>query len=143
MRSRISVLVLLACCANLVWSGAIALAQTTTSRNAPYEQVGTDRIPWVWMKNAPSCKAVRYASTGDKAVKASAGALCGFLAATGTSVTVIVYDNAGATCNTGGTQVSGTITLTNGRYEPFPGDLANGICVTVGGTNPDITVFYR
>ena len=85
--------------------------------------------------------AVLYTTTGDKNVKSSAGELVGVLSNSGTSVTVAIYDDADGTCNSN--QTNGTITLTNGAFVKLPSRHSNGICVTVGGTSPNITVYYK
>lgn len=87
------------------------------------------------------CTPSYHTTTGDKNIKASAGELCGFINATGTSVTVTVYDDADGTCNSN--QRTGTITLTNGQALDVPIKTSNGICVTVGGTSPTLTVRAR
>lgn len=148
--SALAVAISLALVGQVVYGQSVA-----TPRNQPRESVGNDQVPWVWMKNllffedatlqharvSGACKMVRYTTAADQSVKGSGGTICGFLAVNGTT-TVTVWDNAGATCASGGTQRSGVLTLTAGRFEPFPGELTSGLCVTVGGT-ADVTVFYR
>lgn len=85
--------------------------------------------------------AVRYTTTGDKNVKASAGEVVGILAASGTSVTAVIWDDADGTCSSN--QLSGTLALTNGTFLKFPSRHSTGICITVGGTSPVVTVFYK
>lgn len=85
--------------------------------------------------------AVLYTSTGDKNVKSSAGELVGLLAASGTSVTAVIYDDADGTCSSG--VISGTLSLTNGTFLKFPSRHSTGICITIGGTSPNVTVFYK
>lgn len=84
---------------------------------------------------------VRYTTTGDKNVKASTGELVGVIVWSGTSVTLTIFDDADGTCNTG--QVSGTFTPTVGRFEKLPFRHAVGICATVAGTSPDLTLVYK
>lgn len=85
--------------------------------------------------------AVQYTSTGDKNVKAFPGELVGLLSASGTSVTAVIYDDADGTCSSG--VLSGTLSLTNGTFLKFPSRHSTGICITIGGTSPNVTVFYK
>ena len=81
----------------------------------------------------------RYTTTGDKQVVTGVGAVQWLLAATGTTITAVFWDATGGTCNTG-TQKTGTITLVNGTPIQIPGTFALGVCMTVGGTSPDVTI---
>ena len=85
----------------------------------------------------------RYTSTGDKnVVTGRATESVQITAWSGTSVTAIIYDTASGACNTG-TQLTGTISLTNGTPVKLGYRHTNGFCVTIGGTSPDVTVSYR
>lgn len=81
-----------------------------------------------------------YTTTGDKSVHVGGGRLISLYNASGTSITAIVYDNAGATCNTGGIQKTGTMALTNGTPYHLGIDFSSGLCITVAGTSPTLTV---
>lgn len=83
----------------------------------------------------------RYTTTGDKGVKASFGEVVGLIVWSGTGVTVTFFDDADGVCNS--TQVSGVFTPTVGRFESLPFRFSNGICMTIAGTSPDITVVYK
>lgn len=138
----------------------LMLAQAAEEANPggwPYEGLGDARYQYVWLKNqmagedltlnhqrvSPACKMTRYTTPGDQSVKPTFGTLCAIMVWAGTSVTATLYDNAGATCNTGGTQLSPAITLTTlTRYE-IQGETNNGLCITIGGTSPDVLVFWR
>jgi len=79
-----------------------------------------------------------WSSTGDKQVCTGTCHLDYVFNATGTSITVTFYDDGDGTCSSN--QRTGTITLTNGAQPlMLGGDYANGICMTVAGTNPTVT----
>lgn len=83
-----------------------------------------------------------YTTTGDKNVTTRGAEVVRLVNAAGTAVTVTLWDTASGACS-GGTQMTGTITLTNGSPITLGLQAKNGICVTVGGTGPTVTVVYR
>lgn len=126
-----------------------AAAVTSTSISADRQAVDTALQTLLSGENqtlneiytSDSGTAVRYTTTGDKNVKASAGEVVGILAASGTSVTAVIWDDADGTCSSN--QLSGTLALTNGAFLKFPSRHSTGICITLGGTSPVVTVFYK
>jgi hypothetical protein len=121
-------------CAVTAWAGKVELVNPDQTYTF---QRGADGSAHM----VESCRATRYTSTGDKNVKASAGVLCGAIAASGTSVTINAWDDADGTCSSG--QVLGTLTMTNGTFYRLPYLATTGLCVTVGGTSPDVTIFWK
>jgi hypothetical protein len=80
-----------------------------------------------------------FTTTGDKQV-CTGTCFMGYVGnATGTTITITLYDDGDATCSSG--QKTGVITLTNSAQPLYlPGKYSNGICMTVAGTNPTVTV---
>lgn len=75
--------------------------------------------------------------TETATVRTGASQLLGFLCATTTSGTVVIYDNTSAA-----TPITGTITLTAGQWYPVPATCQTGIHVVIANT-ANITVFYN
>lgn len=93
------------------------------------------------IETADGGDAAYYSSNGDKQVKTKPGFVYWVMAASGTNPTVAFYDDADGTCSSG--QKTGTIPLTAGVPARIPMRFGTGICITVGGTSPTITVGYR
>ncbi|MGE0290233.1 MAG: hypothetical protein AB7P16_28460 [Bradyrhizobium sp.] len=87
-------------------------------------------------------KATFYNSTGSKQVKPAAGRLVWVQAQGGTSPTVQFFDDEDGTCDEN--QITGTVTLVpDAAPIEYGFDTANGICMLVGGTAPEVTVGTR
>lgn len=80
-----------------------------------------------------------YTSTGDKQVTTGASALLWVANATGTTITVTFFDDGDGTCNSN--QKTGVFTLVNSAPPlQLTGKYANGVCMTVAGTSPTVSV---
>lgn len=97
-------------------------------------------LAFTWISDVANY--TRYTTTGDKNVRARAAELTKIIAVSGTSVTAVVWDTAAGACNTG-TQVTGALSLTNGTPVELNVQLNSGLCITLGGTSPDVTVLSR
>lgn len=82
-----------------------------------------------------------YTTTGDKQVYVGAGLLKRLINATGTTITVSVWDDADGTCSSA--QRTGVITLTNGTPVELGIEVSSGLCLTVAGTSPTLTVISQ
>lgn len=77
-------------------------------------------------------------AAGTTQIFTGTGLIAGFFVASGTTVTVAIYDNT----TTSGTPLLATFTAPANGYYPFQGSFGTGLRVVVAGTSPNVTVFW-
>jgi hypothetical protein len=137
----------------LLLVGAIAFCQTTTEvLPGGAVQQFTNKAAHVHVQNNPAAHnattgaletsnggtTTYYTTTGDKQVLVGGGLVKRLYNASGTSITAIIYDDADGTCSSNAK--TGTMALTNGTAYELGIEVSSGICITVGGTSPTLTV---
>ena len=91
----------------------------------------------IHLNHDSSCK--HAVITADGAIGSGPIILCGHMANSGTTVTLVLHDAADAT-----NAVITTGTLTNGQLIKTPEiEFDTALFADVGGTTPNITIFYK